>query len=85
MYLESIYQDRRPFGRCLCLDAYVSGSEDGMAYRYSVNGAPFGLWKNRTEINLYGLRAGDHEVTVCSRNAMMVVDTDCDVVNVTTN
>ena len=63
----------------------VSGSEDGMAYRYSVNGAPFGLWKNRTEINLYGLRAGDHEVTVCSRNAMMVVDTDCDVVNVTTN
>ncbi len=63
----------------------VAGSEDGMAYRYSVDGAPFGLWKNRTEINLYGLRAGDHEVTVCSRNAMMVVDTDCDVVTFTTN
>ncbi|MBV1921146.1 MAG: hypothetical protein KUG73_10730 [Pseudomonadales bacterium] len=62
----------------------VSGSEDGMAYRYSVDGAPFGLWKNRTEVNLYGLRAGDHEVTVCSRNAMMVVDTDCDVVTFTT-
>ncbi|OUS26280.1 hypothetical protein A9Q99_18795 [Gammaproteobacteria bacterium 45_16_T64] len=63
----------------------VAGSEDRMAYRYSVDGAPFGLWKNRTEINLYGLRAGEHEVTVCSRNAMMVVDGDCDTVNFTTN
>lgn len=57
-------------------------SEGDLSYRYSVDGAPFSLWKQRKNIRLYGLKAGLHEVTVCSRTALLVEDPNCTTVSV---
>lgn len=63
------------------LDGY-NPSEGDLSYRYSVDGAPFSVWKARKSIRLYGLKAGQHQVTVCSRTALLVEDADCTTVSV---
>lgn len=63
------------------LDGY-NPSEGDLSYRYSVDGAPFSLWKPRKSIKLYGLKAGLHEVTVCARTALLVEDPNCTTVSV---
>lgn len=65
----------------IALDGY-NPSEGNLQYRYSVDGAPFSLWKERDSLKLYGLKAGLHEVTVCSRTALLVEDPDCSTVSV---
>ncbi|MCG8672004.1 MAG: hypothetical protein MI867_21550 [Pseudomonadales bacterium] len=55
----------------------INPEEGAMSFKYSLDGAPFGLWKQRDEITLYNLRSGDHTVTVCARSAALVEDPDC--------
>jgi hypothetical protein len=55
----------------------MNPSAGDLQYRYSLDGAPYGLWKSGDEITLYGVRTGDHTVTVCARTALLVEDPDC--------
>lgn len=62
------------------LDGY-NPSEGELSYRYSLDGEPFSLWKQRKTITLYGLKPGQHDVKVCARTALLVEDPSCTVVN----
>lgn len=55
----------------------MNPSEGDLQFKYSLDGAPYGLWKSRDEITLYGVRSGDHTVSVCARTALLVEDPDC--------
>lgn len=55
----------------------INPSEGELQFKYSLDGGPFGLWKRGDEITLYGVRPGDHTVTVCARTALLVEDPDC--------
>lgn len=58
------------------LDGY-NPSEGNLQYRYSLDGAFFSPWKERSSIKLYGLNAGLHTIMVCARTALLVEDTEC--------
>lgn len=62
------------------VDGY-NPSEGELSYRYSLDGEPFSLWKKRKNIQLYGLKPGQHEVKVCARTELLVEDPSCTVVN----
>lgn len=61
----------------------INPSEGDLQFRYSLDGAPYGLWKRGDEITLYGVRSGDHTVSVCARTALLVEDPDCATVEFT--
>ncbi|MCG8317226.1 MAG: hypothetical protein MI976_28735 [Pseudomonadales bacterium] len=52
-------------------------SDGALQFKYSLDGAPFGLWKQRKNITLYNLRSGQHTVSVCSRSALLVEAEEC--------
>ncbi len=79
---RSVFASSEVSGEVVTIDL-SSDSEGDVAYRYSLDGAPFGLWKNKDQIKLYNLKAGDHTVTVCARSALLVEDPDCDTVEFT--
>ena len=55
----------------------INPSEGDLQFKYSLDGAPYGLWKRTDEITLHGLRSGDHTVSVCARTALLVEDPEC--------
>lgn len=64
----------------------VSGQDElgsDLQYRASLDGNPFGLWKPGSEVRLYNVRPGDHEVVICSRNGLGIEDPDCATVHFT--
>jgi hypothetical protein len=60
----------------ILLDGY-NPSEGKLQYRYSVDGAPFSPWKERSKLRLHGLSAGLHTVQVCARTALLAEDPAC--------
>jgi len=52
--------------------------------RYRVDGGGWTNWKRRREIHLSRLLAGDHQVEVCSRTALLKREVSCPVVEFTT-
>lgn len=61
----------------------VNPSEGDLQFKYSLDGAPYGVWKRVDEITLYGVRPGDHTVSVCSRTALLAEDSECATVEFT--
>jgi hypothetical protein len=60
----------------IALDGY-NPSEGSLQYRFSLNGAPMSLWKERTSLRFAGLEPGLHTVKVCARTALLVEDPEC--------
>ena len=68
------------------IDVSSDNPSDGdVHYRYSVDGAPYGLWKRRDNIKLYGLRTGSHDVSICSRTALLKENAECESVSFDVN
>ena len=55
-----------------------------LEHRYRVDGGAWSIWKQREQITLRRLLAGDHSVEVCSRSPLLKQEVSCPVVNFTT-
>lgn len=77
---KSVVPGSAPGAVTINVDGY-NPSEGELSYRYSLNGEPFSLWKQRKNIQLHGLKPGQHEIKVCARTELLVEDPSCTVVN----
>jgi len=68
----------------IALDGY-NPSEGRLQYRYSLDGAPMSLWKERSSLRFEGLQPGLHTVKVCARTALLVEDNECATVSFVVN
>ena len=46
-------------------------------YKYKLDNNPWSFWMSRGSVDLYGLKVGDHTITVCSRTMTLVEDKVC--------
>jgi hypothetical protein len=65
----------------------VSGqnpTSEPLEYRFRVDGGPWSVWKQRSQIPLQNLLGGTHRVDVCARTVMMKQEQGCPFVEFTT-
>lgn len=55
-----------------------------LQFRFRVDGGGWGAWKERTQVQVDNLLAGDHSVEICARSGLMKEETNCPVVEFTT-
>ena len=69
----------------IAVDGVNPNATDGiLESRYRVDNGPWSIWKPRDEIVLSNLLGGDHIVEVCSRTALLKIETGCPSVSFTT-